>query len=298
MNVIGSISKLILDELFREGFEKEIQEVSEGIVKETEGHEDLFPGNVSGITEALEEAGEGHSLPELIKAIRLSGKYPYYTELITAAAMLVSGNEEHAEEVTGLRFADVAYCIREFITMLKSEAPFREKKLVDFIKEAYEDGFYSEITYRGCGQCTIAGLNMLLKEDNHELFQAATGFSGGMALCGDGACGGYAGGILMLGLKRGRGFERMLKDKDKENQYACYFASQELHDRFVACFGSPICREIHKAMFDGKSYLLREKPNRDAFEAQGAHTEKCTSVVAIATSWTAELMVKYGLVTL
>jgi len=54
------------------------------------------------------------------------------------------------------------------------------------------------------------------------LFQAASGFSGGMGLYADGSCGGYSRGILLMSKMVGRKIDRMLIDGDKEDQYRSY----------------------------------------------------------------------------
>ena len=265
--------------------------ISHGLDEETK----FFDGEYR---EDLEE-----NIAKVIECLRLKGECAYAFEKFYALILKdrIDTEKDIREEVIReslLKYTDVTFLLSEQIKKILDGTFDEDQRLVRYLIEAYRTGFKAEITYRGCGQCTLAALLELNKMEDDALFQATTGFSGGMSLCGDGVCGGYAGALLFFGKLRGRGFKRMLLDKDKENQYACYAASQKMHDKFVGCYGSPICREVHKKMFNGDFYILREKANRDLFEAAGAHTEKCTTVVATATMFAAEICVSEGLIKL
>ena len=164
---------------------------------------------------------------------------------------------------------------------------------VALVKQAYHLGFMSEKTYKGCAQCTLDALFQLTGHVDEAVFQSASGFSGGMAICGDGVCGGYAGGIMFMGSRVGRRYQQMMKDGDKKAQYASYDMAQRLHDRLVRTYGSVICRDIHTQIF-GRDYCLRTKAVREDFEAAGAHTTKCTNVVGTACAYAAEILFDTG----
>lgn len=242
-------------------------------------------------------------LPSALLAVRLSGQYPYYIEKIMAAILLENAEKgvalrETLMGLTSIGSPDILHCILEQAEKMKEGFYFDDAKKVDFMKKAYAIGFEIEQTYKGCGQCAVMAIDRLLGESHEDVFKSATGFSGGMALCGDGVCGGYAGGMMMLCLQRGRSLEPMKENGDKENQYAGYEASQMLHDKFVACYGSPICEKIHEGMFDGESFILRTKERRNEFEEAGAHKVVCTTVVALACAWIAEILLERELVAL
>lgn len=243
---------------------------------------------------------------------RKNGICPYYLLKATAYGFLFAqAGDEAAAEIrlhvmtngidsairayTGLWEPDVIYAIKRHY--LKADGKFvaEDAARVAFLKRAYELGFESEKQYRGCAQGTLLALKELTGIWNKDLFRAATGFSGGMALCGDGVCGGYSGGVMFMGLINGRDYDRMLVDGDKPNQYVAYEAAQRLRDHFEACFASPICMRIHETMFRGEHYILRTKARRDEFEAAGAHTVVCTTVVALACTWVAEIILDMGL---
>jgi C_GCAxxG_C_C family probable redox protein len=161
------------------------------------------------------------------------------------------------------------------------------------MKRAYHLGYTGEKTYKGCAQSTLGAMFRLTGRVNEELFQCASGFSGGMAICGDGACGGYAGGLLYMGSLVGRRYYKMMEDGDKEAQYASYDMAQRLHDRLIETYGSVTCRDIHTQIF-GRDYCLRTKVIREDFESAGAHTTKCTNVVATACAYVAEILYDTG----
>jgi hypothetical protein len=123
------------------------------------------------------------------------------------------------------------------------------------------------------------------------LFQATSAFAGGVGLTGDGICGGYAAGVLWMGEHVGRRLEYF--DGDKEAQYKSFEMTQKLRDRFLDTYGSITCRHIHESIF-GRAYILRTKAVRDEFEKAGGHEDRCTSVVAMASMWTTDLLMEEG----
>lgn len=250
-----------------------------------------------------------------VRVVRDAGLYPYYLEKIAAYGFLFAqGGDLSAREIrehihlygiesaiktyTGLQEPDLMDGIKRHYLKVDGRFIPEDSQRVAFLKKAYALGFTCEKTHRGCAQATLIAVSQLTGQLNKELFLAASGLSGGMALCGDGACGGYTAGILFTGLNKGRDYDRMLLDGDKGNQYAAYEAAQRLHDRFYACYGSVICKDIHARIFDGEHFILRTKPRRDAFEAAGAHDVKCTTVVALSCAWIAEILLDLKLHTL
>jgi mannitol-1-phosphate 5-dehydrogenase len=171
--------------------------------------------------------------------------------------------------------------------------PVTGQQEIALYKKAWSLGFSSEKAIRGCAQCTLKALFELTGVKDSNLFSAASGFSGGMAIVGDGVCGGYSGGVLFMGMLMGRRLE--FADADKDRQYKSYDMAQKLHDRFIETYGSITCSEIHRKIF-GKAYILKTKAVRDEFERAGAHIDKCTSVIGQATMWVTELLKEEGLI--
>ena len=237
-----------------------------------------------------------------------NGIMPYFLAKAVAAAFLFVSEEDQASSTIQeyLKNHSIKEAIREFcqldreVELIQLISEHYQKFLnkitleKDFykikkLKECYEIGFEYEKNYRGCAQCLIATFFKFTGKTNNTLFQSASGLSGGMALCGDSACGGYSGGIMIMGSYVGRRLEKLDLDGDKEAQYKAYEMAQKLHDKFIETYGSVICADIHKQIF-GKSFCLRSKEVRKEFEEAGAHLDKCTTVVAMAASWVADIL--------
>ena len=154
-------------------------------------------------------------------------------------------------------------------------------------KKAYNLGFQYEKVYKGCSQCVLAAVQDLFGEKNDDVFRAASGLAGGAGLCGDSGCGAYSGGILALSQLHGRVRENFL-DPERTRRKSFDLAKQ-LHDRFIAEYGSVICRDIQQKIL-GRGYYLRDPEEFEKFEKAGAHAEKCPSVVGNAAGWVAEIL--------
>ena len=156
--------------------------------------------------------------------------------------------------------------------------------------------FQYERTYHGCGQCALAAILDTLGEFDavgndacaaNAVFEAATGFAGGLGLAGDATCGALVGATMAFGLLSPR--RRANFDGDRENKYRAYSMAQRLRQRYLDAYGSITCRDIHRAVL-GRPYDLRDSAEREAFEAAGAHDDKCTGVVAHAVRWAIEII--------
>ncbi len=56
-------------------------------------------------------------------------------------------------------------------------------------------------------------------------------------------------------------------------------------------YGSVICKDIHREIF-GRTYDLLDPEDKQQFDDDGAHRDKCTSVVADAAAWTVEILLQ------
>lgn len=160
-------------------------------------------------------------------------------------------------------------------------------------QKAYDLGFEYEQVYHGCGQCAMAAvIEVLNLPDAEDVFRAATAFAAGVAMMGDGSCGGYLGGVLLLGHLKGR--ERSDFKDEAGVRFRAYDLAKEYHDRFIAKYGSVTCRDIHMNVF-GRSFFLRDRDDFIKFEEAGGHGDKCPSVVGDAAKWVVELILREGL---
>jgi C_GCAxxG_C_C family probable redox protein len=138
----------------------------------------------------------------------------------------------------------------------------------------------------------VAAVLDALDLERDELFKSATAFAGGIGMEGDGSCGAYIGGVLILGDHVGR-TRADFRDADGV-RFRTYALTKQFHDWFVAEFGSVTCREVQQRLF-GRSYDLVVPEDFREFEAAGGHTDKCPQVVGNTASWIVEFLDREGL---
>ncbi len=162
-----------------------------------------------------------------------------------------------------------------------------EEEGANAARQAYELGFRYEKVYHGCGQCTLAAVLETLGRFSGPVFEAATGLSGGIGLAGDATCSALTGAVLAFGMIYPRRREQF--DGDRENKYRTFAMAQRLRERYLQRYGTINCHEIHRRQI-GRAFDLRDSTEREAFEAAGAHEDKCTEVVAQAARWAVEII--------
>lgn len=154
------------------------------------------------------------------------------------------------------------------------------------IQKAHDLGFEYESKYGNCAQCTIAAVQDALGIKKDVVFQAASGFGGGIGRNCDGVCGGYSGGVMLISSYVGRTRENIT---DKTCMGPAYDTASTLHDLFISKYGTVTCKDIHTLLF-GRNFKLRDQAEMDKFNELGAHVDKCTSVVGQAAAWTAGIL--------
>jgi len=169
----------------------------------------------------------------------------------------------------------------------------QDQRKRDLSAQAYELGFDYERRFHGCSQCVIAAVHDTLGIRDDAVFKAATGLAGGGALTGRGACGGYAGGVMVLSQLLGR--ERARFDDPEGIRFRTFDLAKRLADRFEEEFGGTICRDVQVRVF-GRSFDLRDPEDFLRFEEAGAHDDKCPDVVGKAARMTVEIILEAGLV--
>lgn len=230
------------------------------------------------------------------------------TKIIAYACLFDNSSDNSAEilreyiEYYGLKSALKKYCQLDQEPELQQlivdqyngicDNKMQSIERLEILKKAFNLGFINEKKYGGCAQCTLLTMFNLFGHENKGLFQSASALAGGMALTGDGACGGYTGGIMYMGSIIGRRIDR-LDDGDAEFKTASYRMAQNLRDKFIETYGSIICADIHSEIF-GRSFCLRTKAVKNDFEKAGAHTSKCTTVIGMASMWIAEILYDEG----
>jgi mannitol-1-phosphate 5-dehydrogenase len=162
-----------------------------------------------------------------------------------------------------------------------------EEKWADLAQQAGELGFAYEKTYHGCGQCVLAAILETIGQPDESAFRAATALAGGLGMVGDSTCAALIGGTMAFGMVYPRRRDHF--DGDRENKYRTYDMAQRLRQRYLDTYGSTICHDIHRHLM-GRAFNLLDPAERGAFEAAGAHDDKCTNVVAQAARWAVEII--------
>jgi C_GCAxxG_C_C family probable redox protein len=156
----------------------------------------------------------------------------------------------------------------------------------DILENVYKRAFQYEARLGSCPQCVLAALKETLDIGDDAVFKATQGLSGGTALSSEGTCGALAGGMIAIGLLVGRTYQEFSEGQKKR---LVFKYTRQLYDRFVKEYDSPLCCGVQKKIF-GRSYILLDKEEYEAFEKAGAHVDKCTSVAGNAAKWTAEII--------
>jgi len=175
---------------------------------------------------------------------------------------------------------------------MKGKDLMNEKQKNALMQKAFELGFEYEKIYRGCSQCTIAAVQDTqdIREDN--IFKAATGLAAGGGLTGIGPCGGYLGSMMMISWLCGR--ERSNFADPEKIRHVAFALSHKFTQKYIQAFGSIICRDIQTHIF-GRPYYIPDPNEYEAFEAAGAHDDKCTNVVGKASRMAVEFILNEGL---
>ena len=156
----------------------------------------------------------------------------------------------------------------------------------DILENVYHLAFQYEAKLGSCPQCVLAALKETLDVGDDNVFKASQGLSGGTALSSKGTCGALSGGMIAIGSLVGRTYQEFTEGQKKR---LVFKYTRQLYDKFVKEYGSSLCCDVQKKIF-GRSYVLLDKQEYEAFEKAGAHVDKCTSVAGNAAKWTAEII--------
>ncbi len=154
------------------------------------------------------------------------------------------------------------------------------------IVRAYSLGYENEQKYGCCPQCVLAAIQDVLGIVDDATFKASHGLAGGGGLSTGGTCGALAGGMLALSAKHGRDRAHFGNGRFMQS----YKLGKQLHDRFVAEFGSPICADVQTRLL-GRPFNLLDAKDFKAFENAGGHRDKCPKVAGTVARWTAEMLI-------
>ena len=168
----------------------------------------------------------------------------------------------------------------------------RPEQKEELVQKAYDAGYKYQLEKRCCSQTSLAGLFEVLGISAPEVFKAATGLAGGGALFGDAGCGAYDGGLMLIGLLKGRPWDNFVVEET--NRFKCFEAGRALHRKFIDEYGTVICRDIQTNVL-GRPFFLSDKDDYAKADALGNHLHVSPDVVGKACKWTVEVIFEQGL---
>lgn len=154
------------------------------------------------------------------------------------------------------------------------------------LERVYNLAFQYEAKRGSCPQCVLAALKETLGVGDETIFQASQGLTGGTSLSSKGTCGALAGGMIAISTRVGRTYQEFTEGQKKR---LVFKYTKLLYDTFIEEYGSPLCCDVQTKLF-GRSFNLLDKQEYEAFEAAGAHVDKCPRVAGNAAKWTAEII--------
>lgn len=304
------------------GIDKEdrvVQSVMNGAIQELQealtiqhNMEDTAGLSEENVVQDKQEAADcplnwNHVLIQSMMICKNNGVLPWYIAKLLAFMLLGKNHDSSAAlqesvQENGVKNTIITQCSLEnepeIVQLVADQCALIEQDKVEdeakvkLMKQAFETGFNNEKKYGGCAQCTLLSMFDLFGRRNDLLFQSASALAGGMGLCGDGACGGYSGGIMYMGLIVGRRLD-YLDNGDNETKAKANEMAQVLRKKYLETYGSVICANLHKKIF-GRSFDLRVKQEKDMFKQAGAHIGKCTALIGMSCAWISEIIYDYG----
>ena len=155
----------------------------------------------------------------------------------------------------------------------------------EILDKAYDLAFKYEASYGSCPQCVLRALQEVFDFKMDDVIKSSHALAGGTALSGDGTCGALVGGIMAICFVHGR----ELKDMGKGRSLKSYTLAKKLYDEFVEEFGSCLCKDVQRKIFD-RSFDLWNAEDFREFERLGGHRDKCPDVAGKVARWAAEIL--------
>jgi C_GCAxxG_C_C family probable redox protein len=162
--------------------------------------------------------------------------------------------------------------------------PAKKQEMID---RAYALAYEYEQKYGSCPQCVLGAIQDVFGTVDDAVFKASHALAGGVGLSTGGTCGALSGGVLSLGSTYGRSRQDFAKGRFLKS----YQLGKALLDRFVAEFGSPLCKDVQAKLF-GRSYDMWDDADFQAFQDAGAHRDKCPAVAGQVAAWTAQMLIE------
>lgn len=154
-------------------------------------------------------------------------------------------------------------------------------------KKADALAYKYEKEYGGCPQCVLAAVKETVGGISDDVFKAATGFAGGVAVVGTGTCGALSGGVMALSAHLGREYANFADPQ--RIRWETFRICKKLVNKFETEFGGGLCKDVQTRIM-GRSYNLWDDQDYKDFNAAGGHDDKCTMVCGKAARWVIEIL--------
>ncbi|MBN1862491.1 MAG: C_GCAxxG_C_C family protein [Dehalococcoidales bacterium] len=159
-------------------------------------------------------------------------------------------------------------------------------------QRAYELGYYHESHERNCSQSAVAAIMEALDFQDDSVFKASTPLAGGGAVFGDSGCGAYYGGLLIIGLLKGRSVDNFIAEETA--RFRSFEIGRALHRKFIDKYGTVICRDIMTKVY-GRPFWMVDPYEFKRMEKAGGHTTVCPEVVGNGARWAIEVIFEENL---
>ena len=154
------------------------------------------------------------------------------------------------------------------------------------IEKAFKLGFEGEANRRSCSQASFNAITEVLGIRNELLFKCVSALEGGGADTSQNSCGAFSGPLVVFSYFFGRPYP--LWDQGVTDNTSAKLG-QKLYEKFVAEFGSAICKEMQKRIYGFETNFM-DKAQLQRFEDAGGHTTGCPTVVGLASAWAIEIL--------
>ena len=144
-------------------------------------------------------------------------------------------------------------------------------------EKAREKAYDYELQYHGCTQSILLAFQELLGLEDDLAFKAASALCAGLGM--GKTCGALAGGVMVLGLKRGR--ENI--EEGLDGLLPALGLAQSLVQRFEQEFGTTSCYEIAKVDWTDFEGAMQAATNPEFIE-------RCAQIVGRTAEMVAELI--------
>lgn len=156
----------------------------------------------------------------------------------------------------------------------------------EIIDAAVEMANHNESEYHLCSQGTLAALMIAFGIHNPDVLRSSTAFAGGCVRRGN-ICGALSGALMFLGLLAGRDDLEMQEQAIRGMGYM-----DDLFRKFEEKYGTALCRDIQKKLYDRSFDLTDEKERDELHEIMVDAEEGCPDVCGEAARFAAEVAVR------